>query len=355
MPLKPKKVISLTFTVLILLLTIPATAILATWNTLPGDTLYPVKRGLEKTALAITPKSLLETKLHLAFLDRRTQEATIAINQNPTDQQILDDIITEAKAAQISTINLKSKDQKITASIELIEKVNQASNQLSQIQSTISSPPPSDNTQPLTYNLPTQTTSQTTPQTAPKPDIDQPIPPPTTTQNPEDRPLPEPQTPSSDIPIPLIQSPPTPSPVIPTPQPITQTQQQLEQIADQIEEQLETQTLNQEQQQKLETIKKEKRPKPSSNKQIDQQPPKSVDSSAQCWNRVIEHQATYDGYPSWSNGCRGRITNSHCTMAIVRLTESELNQYNQWIADGKPNIPGCSTPSYPNQSCPNCR
>ena len=96
--IKLKKIASLSLSLAIILLTFPATAILASWNSQPDSLLYPIKRGLEKTAIALTPESLLKTKLHFAFLDRRATEASVALIQQSSNQQVLDDIVTEAKA-----------------------------------------------------------------------------------------------------------------------------------------------------------------------------------------------------------------------------------------------------------------
>ncbi len=131
MPLKPKKVISLTFTALILLLALPASAILASWSSIPGDTLYPIKRSLEKASLSLLPSSFLEMKLRYTFLDQRTTEA-IATIQSSTDSRALDDIITEAQAAQLALVNLET-DTQSQATEQLIEKLAETNRELETI------------------------------------------------------------------------------------------------------------------------------------------------------------------------------------------------------------------------------
>ena len=307
-----KKIASLSLSLAIILLTFPATAILASWNSQPDSLLYPIKRGLEKTAIALTPESLLKTKLHFAFLDRRATEASVALIQQSSNQQVLDDIVTEAKAAQTSTIKLKSPDQKISASLELIKKVNQVSEKLDQAQPLTTTPPPTPTPtkpQPRSINLPA------------------PIP------------SPIPQTPSpspSPNPLPIIDSSPSQS--------ITQTQVQLDQIVTSLETQLSDQKLTKEQQEKFEELKiiKVKRPQPETGNKRKPQPPSDEKvekyKGVQCWNRAgIDNEKLV-----WSNGCRGRIHNGACTMAIVPLNESEISQYKQWLANGKPDIPGCN-------------
>lgn len=57
-----------------------------------------------------------------------------------------------------------------------------------------------------------------------------------------------------------------------------------------------------------------------------------------CWNRVLTSDGTYH----WPDGCRGsNLPDQMCTQALVPLTEEELKLYSQWIADGRPAIPGC--------------
>lgn len=58
----------------------PTAAIVASWNTLPGDRLYSTKRSLEKIALAITsPNYTTSSELQTRLIARRTDEATDTI------------------------------------------------------------------------------------------------------------------------------------------------------------------------------------------------------------------------------------------------------------------------------------
>lgn len=323
MHFKPKQIINISFTGLIVLLALPASTVLATWNSQPDDTLYPIKRGLEKTALAIIPQSLIETKLQFAFLERRTQEASIALIQKPNQKEVLSDIVTQAQVAQTSTTTLKSKDQQITASLELIEKIYQTSEELDQVKNIVA-----DSSTP-TLSSPQPTFQTTTP----------PTPSPYTTPTPKPKTITPPLVIEETSPPPVtVPSQPTPqTPTNSTTQPITQTQQEIETIANQLEQQLENENLNQDQQKQFETIKRKekksklKRPQPISDETVEKY------KGVQCWS----HARNIDDRLVWMNGCRGRITNGACTMAIVRLSESELNQYRQWISNGKPDIPGC--------------
>jgi|GEM_PF-7018843 hypothetical protein len=257
MILKPKKVVSITITVITLLLALPASAILTSWNSQPGDMLYPVKRSLEKTALAITPNSLLEAKLHFAFLDRRAKEAGIALIQEPNDQQVLDDILTEAIAAQITTTSLEPEQQTI-ATLELIQKVNQASEQLDQAKKTISYSSPTSPVLEIEQSLPTQPTLVTNS----NPPLIEPAPAESLDPTPTVTAPVETSEPSEPIIDPVVTTPKITSsaPTI-TPQKstssITKTQIELSKIVIKAEQKLQKQNLNQEHQKKLKKIKEE--------------------------------------------------------------------------------------------------
>lgn len=56
-----------------------------------------------------------------------------------------------------------------------------------------------------------------------------------------------------------------------------------------------------------------------------------------CWNRVGGTAPSL----YWPNGCKGNPTPQMCTQATVSLTASEIYKYNEWVANGKPYIPGC--------------
>lgn len=71
-------IITLTLTFIFL---IPAGLILASWNSLPGDSLYPTKRTLEKVALALlSPSYQAQTGLSTKLISRRLEEADTIID-----------------------------------------------------------------------------------------------------------------------------------------------------------------------------------------------------------------------------------------------------------------------------------
>ena len=81
----PKQILNYSFFLLVAVLTIPTFLILITWNSLPDDQLYPIKRGLERVALAFAgadfqTKSTLNSKL----VARRFDEADTLLDRSST-------------------------------------------------------------------------------------------------------------------------------------------------------------------------------------------------------------------------------------------------------------------------------
>jgi len=170
MILRFSKIFNYIITAVIIFLAFPATAILASWNSLPGSFMYPIKRNLEKTALALLPDSVLEMQLRFKLLDRRSNEASLAIIQQPSNNKPLEEIVAEAKNAQIIAMKLQPKAKQQT-STQLIKKLNQTSSQLDNLKQTITKSPsytytytysPSQVQAPSQAQTPTQT-SPTTP------------------------------------------------------------------------------------------------------------------------------------------------------------------------------------------------
>ncbi|MCL5675812.1 MAG: hypothetical protein M1120_01655 [Patescibacteria group bacterium] len=66
--------------IILLVLAIPSFLVLASWNSLPGDFMYPVKRGMEDLLLAAVSSSQdLTAKLSVQYSERRFVEATSLI------------------------------------------------------------------------------------------------------------------------------------------------------------------------------------------------------------------------------------------------------------------------------------
>jgi len=173
-PFRPLKTISTTLTIFIILLAFPATAIMASWKSIPGSTLYPIKRGLEKVALALLPDSFYETQFRLKLIDRRTAEATISIIKSPNEMQALNELLAEAKAAQFATTSLEETQERSQAIQQLITKLTSTNQTLEAFKTTPSTTSPNDQSQPTDNNQPIlppyiQSSTQTTQEPNPPP------------------------------------------------------------------------------------------------------------------------------------------------------------------------------------------
>jgi hypothetical protein len=76
-----KKFLSALFTGFALFFSIPTVLILASWNAIPGDTLYSVKSSFEDVALALTANTRIATAFSVNFTDRRFNEAAILLDR----------------------------------------------------------------------------------------------------------------------------------------------------------------------------------------------------------------------------------------------------------------------------------
>jgi hypothetical protein len=204
MRLKRKKAFNLLFSVFIAILALPTSAILASWNSLPGSTLYPVKRNLEKLALALLPDSFFEMQLRFKLLDRRLNEANVALIQQAAGDEALNQIVAEAKSAQLALANL-TPEARQQAIPELINKLDQTNQTLEQVKITIAQAQTSS---------PTESTPTSSPTTAESPDQTQPSSP-----SPSPSPLPA----DNDI-----------------SEPIDDTQEEIEEIIKELESQAES-------------------------------------------------------------------------------------------------------------------
>lgn len=115
-----KRVLSIIATVIALLLTIPTGLILASWNALPGDRMYPIKTGLEKVAVKIVGGSPLERKLEVKYTERRFSEADTLLTkkQSTIGFAYLTD---QAKTAKDKIIQAQDSQTKV----ELVENLSQ--------------------------------------------------------------------------------------------------------------------------------------------------------------------------------------------------------------------------------------
>lgn len=114
------KVTSVLIFTAIILLIIPTVGIMATWNTLPGEKLYPVKRYIETTALRLfTGNFAVTADIQSQILDQRFSENQVLLSQASTEgfvgltQQIQAAKIEIVTATNNSTTKTKSSNQNI--------------------------------------------------------------------------------------------------------------------------------------------------------------------------------------------------------------------------------------------------
>lgn len=106
-------------TALAIIFIVPTGLILASWNTLPGDSLYTTKRGFEGAALAVTIKTPLAQKFSLKFTDRRFSEATKLLDKKGSTVGYT---ILVAEAEQSKNLVIEKNDsQAVTQLIQNIE------------------------------------------------------------------------------------------------------------------------------------------------------------------------------------------------------------------------------------------
>jgi len=106
-----------------ILLAVPAVLILASWNALPGDSLYSVKTSLEKVAMAVTSRTPLASGLSLKFTDRRFGEANrlLAREGSTLGYTLLVNQATQSKEIVVEKQDVKQAKQLIE-NIETYQK-----------------------------------------------------------------------------------------------------------------------------------------------------------------------------------------------------------------------------------------
>lgn len=129
-----KRVIDIFFTTLALVFAVPTSLILVSWNAIPGDYLYSLKRSLEGVALAITIRTPIAQAFSLKFTDRRFSEANRLLSKRGSTlgysflvegARETKDIIIDKKDSQ-SAAELVSKIDEYQKTIEEKQAVIQA-------------------------------------------------------------------------------------------------------------------------------------------------------------------------------------------------------------------------------------
>ncbi len=167
-----RPLISKITTYLMVALAAPSCAILITWNTLPGETLYPLKRGLETVALTLlSPSFKARSSLQAELITRRSDEATRGLIAQ-SNTQGLSELRAQIQAAKEETINAKNSTAKKEAATRLIEKLNKANQSLEKSKSSLPArqpvmkkPTSSSNTSPSPISQPPTTPTNQVEQT----------------------------------------------------------------------------------------------------------------------------------------------------------------------------------------------
>lgn len=129
-----KKFLNISLWILLFFLTPVTTLALLSTDTIPGETLYPVKRQLEKFALALASidpetKASLQTKL----VDRRFEEASTLVLKR-SDDSGLDEFVFQIQTTQKSLNDLESKISKEELTQKLVASINDYQTKLTQVQ-----------------------------------------------------------------------------------------------------------------------------------------------------------------------------------------------------------------------------
>lgn len=140
-----KTVLNRTLTLLALLLAIPTILIIASWNALPGDSLYGVKTGLEDAVLVLTARTPAASAFSVKFTERRfseankllaTQGSTVGFSLLIEEAEDSKQIISKKRDAQTAAVLL----EKIETYEEAIEQQKEAIK--TQASAAPTSPPP---------------------------------------------------------------------------------------------------------------------------------------------------------------------------------------------------------------------
>ncbi len=156
-------------TALALVFLIPTTLILASWNALPGERLYGLKRGLENVAFALTKDTPIATAFSLKFTDRRFSEANILLAQKGSTVGYT---LLVAEAKKTKDVIVEKNDSQSAA--QLVQNIETYQKGIEEKKLALES-------QPAVIPVPTQVTSATPRATAVQtPAVSTPIPQPIT-------------------------------------------------------------------------------------------------------------------------------------------------------------------------------
>lgn len=149
-----RQIANLVTLALALLLLAPAGLILASWNSLPGDSLYPAKRTLEKVALALlSPSYQTQTSLQTKLIARRLDEATATIDQKSSSRG-LTELKSQLQTAQTQVAQAPNQEAKAVATQKLVTALTQTQAQLETKKQILVAVTPPASPQPLAQASP---------------------------------------------------------------------------------------------------------------------------------------------------------------------------------------------------------
>ncbi len=128
------KMLNIGLWVVLFFLAPPTALIFLSQNSIPGDTFYPVKRGMENIILAaasVSPATKAAFRTDLTETRFKEAQTLVLSKSNATG---LSGFIDGVEAAQIEVLNLKNDTQKAKAQEKLISKINEYQNSLSILQ-----------------------------------------------------------------------------------------------------------------------------------------------------------------------------------------------------------------------------
>jgi hypothetical protein len=139
-----KKFIDIALWSTLAFLLIPSGLILASWNAIPGDPLYVVKTGLEKTLLTVTPSSVWQGSLQVKYTERRFEEAAqlLANNYANTDMSVdlasagLTNLNNQVNETTQTIAKIQDPAQKAAIAKQYLKTLRTVSTKLSQQQNT---------------------------------------------------------------------------------------------------------------------------------------------------------------------------------------------------------------------------
>ncbi len=91
---------------------VPSTLVIASWNSLPGDFMFPIKLDLEKSLLVIvSPSYEISSGLQIKYTERRFADAQklLAVNNSVKGLPYLDQQVETAKVAIENTSNSEAR------------------------------------------------------------------------------------------------------------------------------------------------------------------------------------------------------------------------------------------------------